>query len=267
MATYAIGDIQGCDDALARLLETIAFDPSRDRLWLAGDMVNRGPRSLDVLRSLVALGDRVVAVLGNHDLHLLGRALGVRGRGRRDTLDEILEAPDREALLEWLRTRPLLHREGELVLVHAGVHPAWTVDEAEARAREAEAVIRGPDASALLARGAAAGPPARDPARVTRARGTLDVLTLMRTVRADGHLEIAFTGPPDAAPPGCTPWFEVPGRKSTGVTVVCGHWAALGLHRGDGVLALDSGCVFGRALTACRLDDGAIFQVPGPPRA
>lgn len=265
MALYAIGDIQGCADALARLLDRIAFDPAADHLWIAGDLVNRGPGSAAVLRRLMALGDRVTAVLGNHDLHLLGRALGVRRRGRRDTLDPVLGAADREAMLAWLRARPLLHRAGDRVLVHAGLHPAWTVDEAEALAREAEGWLAGPEAPALLARGD--GDDRWSPALtgIARARGVVNVLTRMRTIRPDGRLDLAFSGPPDRLPPGRTPWFRVPGRASAGATVVCGHWAALGLHRGDGILALDTGCVWGGSLTACRLDDGAVFQVPADP--
>ncbi len=262
MALYAIGDIQGCADALERLLDEIAFDPAQDRLWVAGDLVNRGPASAAVLRRLMGLGGRVDAVLGNHDLHLLGRALGVRRRGRRDTLDPLLDARDREAMIGWLLRRPLLHREGDRVLIHAGLHPDWSLDDAEALAREAERWIRGPDAGAVLAGGPGGDlwSPALEGAE--RARTVVNVLTRMRTLAPDGALDLDFSGPLDRLPPGRVPWFRVPGRRTRGATVVCGHWAALGLHRGDGILALDTGCVWGGSLTACRLDDGAVFQVP-----
>lgn len=169
---------------------------------------------------------------------------------------------DREAIIRWLRARPLLHREGNRVLVHAGLHPAWTLDEAEALAREAEGWLKGPDAGAVLAGGP--GGDLWSPALegVERARAVVNVLTRMRTLAPDGRLDLDFSGPLDRRPPGHEPWFSVRGRRSAGATVVCGHWAALGLHRADGILALDTGCVWGGSLTACRLDDGAVFQVP-----
>ena len=247
MATWVIGDVQGCHATLRRLLERIAFDPRADRLWLVGDLVNRGPASLDVLRWARDLGDRATVVLGNHDLHLLARGLGVAGPKKTDTLDEVLAAPDRDELLAWLRERPLLHREGDVVMVHAGLLPEWTVEEAEALARELERVIRGPAAGELLARPRRAAARRReagldDPARRQFA---LLGLTFLRTVGPDGAPDFEFSGPPMKAPPGQLPWFVVPGRRGDDLTVAFGHWAALGLNLGRRHLALDSACVWG----------------------
>jgi bis(5'-nucleosyl)-tetraphosphatase (symmetrical) len=263
MATYAIGDVQGCFLTLQRLLDAIRFDPASDRLWLAGDLVNRGPRSLEVLRWARGLGEALVAVLGNHDLHLIGRSFGVRGVKRGDSLDAVLVAPDRDALIGWLRGLPLLHREGDRVLVHAGLQPAWTPAEAEEVARAVESALRGPDAGALIEslseRTLPGWGPGLDPRR--RRDLGLQTLVLMRTCRRDGRLCRDFSGPPEQAPPGCRPWFEREGRRPAGVTVVCGHWARLGLRIQPGLLALDTGCAWGGRLTAVRLEDGAIRQV------
>jgi bis(5'-nucleosyl)-tetraphosphatase (symmetrical) len=270
-ATYAIGDVQGCYRTLRRLVRRLPFDPSRDRLWLAGDLVNRGPRSLDVLRwareQQAKLGGRFRVVLGNHDLHLIGRFLDARPPKRSDTLDEVLEAADGPALVRWLRRRPLLHRESprgaERVLVHAGLHPAWTTRQAETLARGLEALIRGPEAAKFLARpgdGAVAWTRRLSPDR--RIRAALFAFTLLRTCTAAGRPRRDYSGPPDEAPRGCMPWFEVPGRRSRKATVVCGHWAALGLCIAPGLVALDSGCVWGRRLSAVRLEDHAVFQEP-----
>jgi bis(5'-nucleosyl)-tetraphosphatase (symmetrical) len=247
MATYAIGDVQGCATTLERLLGRIGFS-ARDRLWLAGDLVNRGPRSLDVLRLIHGLGARAVVVLGNHDLHLLGRAAGVTEAKRRDTLDEVLAAPDRATLLDWLRARPILHREGPHVLVHAGLLPRWTVEEALERAAEIETLLRKGELSELLS-------------KETRAARSLQVFTRLRTCRDDGRM-CDFDGPPDEAPDGCFPWFSHPKRRSTGVTILFGHWSALGLHLGEDAIGLDTGCVWGRALSAVRLEDRAVFSEP-----
>jgi bis(5'-nucleosyl)-tetraphosphatase (symmetrical) len=244
MATYAIGDIQGCYATLQGLLARIGFDAARDRLWLVGDLVNRGPRSLDVLRWARALDGRIVAVLGNHDLHLLGRAAGVRPRRDFDTFDDILQAPDRDPLLEWLAARPLLYREGDRVLVHAGLLPAWTVDDAEARARAAEAALRTGGPAAL------AGSP------------DMAALTRVRLVDGAGEPVPDYSGPLDGAPPGTMPWFAHPARRSRGSRIVFGHWAALGLVLDDDAVGLDTGCVWGRCLTAMRLEDGAVFSEP-----
>jgi bis(5'-nucleosyl)-tetraphosphatase (symmetrical) len=264
MATYAIGDVHGCFETLQRLLRRIQYDSREDRLWFVGDLVNRGPRSLDVLRWAVEEEDRIVVVLGNHDLHLLGLAWGVSPPKRRDTLDGLLAAPDRDDLLEWLRQRPLLHRADGHVLVHAGLFPAWGVDKAERLAREVEERLRGDGAPELVA-----AVEKKSPERwkgglegVERSRTALSGFARLRTIHEDGRMCSEFSGPPREAPKGCTPWFAVPGRKSAGSTVIFGHWAALGLWREDGVAGLDTGCAWGRELTALRLDDGTVFQEP-----
>jgi bis(5'-nucleosyl)-tetraphosphatase (symmetrical) len=267
MATYAIGDIHGCFDTLQRLLRRIRYDRGQDRLWLVGDLVNRGPRSLQVLR-WAAEEEGLVAVLGNHDLHLLGLAWGVSAVKRRDTLEEVLAAPDRDDLLAWLRRRPLFHRENGWSLVHAGLFPSWSLEKAERLAREVEEHLAGAGAAELVAtidrksadrwKGGLEG--------MERARTALAGFSRLRTVDEEGRMCAEFSGPPREAPKGCTPWFAVPGRKSAGDQVVFGHWAALGLWRKDGVTALDTGCVWGKALTALRLDDGEIFQEPAVER-
>jgi bis(5'-nucleosyl)-tetraphosphatase (symmetrical) len=275
MVTYAIGDIQGCDRTLGRLLERLAaagFDRSRDRLWLTGDLVNRGPRSLSVLRRIHVLaqpdqlGERLVCVLGNHDLRLLECAAGERRPGKSDTLDEVLAAPDRGALIDWLRHRPLLHRQTlggrEHVLVHAGLPPEWSPTDAEAHARELEAALAGPDwtrTAAVLADGGS--PRFQESLRGDkRLCGIAAALTRMRTVRANGAPCADFKGAPAEAPRGCTPWYDAPGRASASARIVCGHWAALGLLLRDDLFAIDTACVWGGTLTAVRLEDRAVFS-------
>jgi bis(5'-nucleosyl)-tetraphosphatase (symmetrical) len=266
VAIYAIGDIQGCATTFERLLARIRFDagPRGDRLWLVGDVVNRGPRSLDVLRRAAALGDRHVVVLGNHELHLLARAAGVTRAKKRDTLDEVLAAPDRDRLIGWLRERPLVHREGRLVLVHAGLHPSWTVDHAEALAREAEAAIRRSGAEDVLSSIARRGPRVWDDSFSGEARvqAIVSALTLLRTCRTDGMMCLEFKGPPDEAPEGCLPWYAAPDRRSRDARVVFGHWAMHGVDVAVDHVATDDGCVFGRSLAAVRLDDDAVFLEP-----
>jgi bis(5'-nucleosyl)-tetraphosphatase (symmetrical) len=264
MATYAIGDVHGCFQALQRLLRKVGYDPRQDRLWFVGDLVNRGPHSLEVLRWAAERDDRIVAVLGNHDLHLLARAAGVAEVKKRDSLEAVLAAPDRDDLLAWLRGRPLLHREGELLLVHAGLFPAWTPAEAERLAREVEERLRGEKAAKLLAAvdQRVAERWKENLSGQERARVALAGLARLRTLDAEARMCADFSGPPMLAPKGCHPWYSVPGRQSAGATVIFGHWAALGLKVGDGVACLDTGCVWGRALTALRLDDWRIFQEP-----
>ncbi|MBM4245891.1 MAG: symmetrical bis(5'-nucleosyl)-tetraphosphatase [Deltaproteobacteria bacterium] len=261
MATYAIGDVQGCFGMLKRLLERIEFDPARDRVLLVGDLVNRGPQSAEVLRWAMRNDKSVRAVLGNHDLYLISRALGVTGRKKRDTLDGVLDARDRGDMIDWLRTRPLAFRQNGHLVVHAGILPAWTADEAEHLAGEAEEMLQSRDAARLLT---SLGEPARkwrdDLAGLARIVTIVQVLTRMRTCRKDGVPNLEFSGPPEAAPAGCRPWFDVPGRKEKDVTVVFGHWAALGLHLADRAIGLDTGAVWGNKLTAIRLDDRALFQ-------
>ena len=263
---YAIGDVQGCYGPLQDLLGAIAFDPARDRVWLVGDLVNRGPDSLAVLRWAKAQGRAVVAVLGNHDLHLLAVACGAAPAKTGDTLAGVLNAPDREELLDWLRGRPLLYREGDYCMVHAGLLPAWTAADAARLAREVEAELRGPHADDFF-RAMYGNAPARWEDRLrgaARTRVVVNAMTRLRVLQADGSMELGFKGPPAELPAGLTPWFDAPGRRSRDVTVVCGHWSALGLVLRDDVLALDTGCLWGRRLTAVRLSDRRVFGVDCP---
>jgi bis(5'-nucleosyl)-tetraphosphatase (symmetrical) len=262
MPTYAIGDIQGCFDAFQRLLETIAFDPAADRLWLTGDLVNRGPQSLEVLRWAYRHRDSTVTVLGNHDLHLLGLAAGVRDPKSKDTVDDVLEAPDRGELLDWLRGRPLLVVEGQHAMVHAGLLPGWTVERAAALARELEAELQGPRLKKVLAAIYNGGSPAWSDQLEPPERwcALANIFTRLRTCTLDGRARFDFSGSLWQLPPGHVPWFLFPGRRSETHTIVFGHWAALGLHLEPGVVALDSGCVWGGSLTAARIDDLEIFQ-------
>jgi bis(5'-nucleosyl)-tetraphosphatase (symmetrical) len=255
MATWAIGDVQGCFETLRRLLARIGGPPPGDRIILVGDLVNRGPRSLEVLRWAADAGERVEAVLGNHDIHLLARAVGVVGAAPRDTLDEVLDAPDRDALLGWLLARPLLLHAVEAVVVHAGLLPSWTAAKAECLAREAEAELRGPSARRALAmiHGHHAGSE-----HILAAR----VLTRIRYCDAGGQPAWKASEPPGQAQRGFVPWFEVPGRKSKGTPVVFGHWAALGLLLRKDVTCLDAGCVWGGSLAALRLEDRRLVQEP-----
>jgi len=260
---YAIGDIQGCMESLRALLERIDYEPGRDRLWLTGDLVNRGPRSLEVLRWARDQGESAVVALGNHDLHLLARAAGVADRRRRDTIEDVLAAPDRDDLVEWLRRRPLMAREGRMVMVHAGLMPAWSLEQAEALAREIEEELRGKRWAALLAEWRGAPSAWRgDLAPGPRRSLALSAMATLRTVTRDGAMRRDFNGSPAEAPPGCVPWFDHPERRWRGARVVFGHWAALGLLLRDDVAGLDTGCVWGGKLTALRLDDGAVFQQP-----
>ena len=258
MAVYAIGDIQGCFEPLQRLLETINFDPTADRLLIAGDLVNRGPQSVEVLRLLKSLGDRAACVLGNHDLALLAVAGGHQSPSDGDTHDSVLQASDREPLLDWLRHRPLLHQEPafNVVMTHAGLPPQWTVDEAVGYAREVETVLQGPDYHRFLTE-MYGNQPRRwqdDLTGIDRWRYITNAFTRMRFCEADGALALEYKGPPESAPNHLKPWFRWPHRRAGDVELVFGHWAALGLHREPGINALDSGCVWGGRLTALRLD-------------
>ncbi|MDB4961584.1 MAG: hypothetical protein JWP01_1583 [Myxococcales bacterium] len=263
MARYAIGDVQGCMASLERLLGLIDFSPARDQIWLVGDLVNRGPRSLDVLRWAHGMGTTVTCVLGNHDLHLLARAAGAAGEKKRDTLDEVLAAPDSDRLLDWLRHRPLFHHDAAFGMVHAGLHPQWTVADARARAAEIEHELRGPGWRAFLAQTLNGSIPRWDPrlGGGDRWRAILAYLVRVRTCRPDGRIEPDFDGPPSQAPPGCVPWFAMPDPAWATHTIVFGHWAALGLDIGARHLGIDTGCVWGKSLSAIRLDDRSVFQV------
>jgi len=262
MTLFAIGDIQGCATQFDRLLARIDFDAQRDHLWLVGDLVNRGPQSLSVLRRVAGLGKAVTSVLGNHDLHLLAAAAGGRQSAPSDTFQDVLAAEDRDQLIDWLRHRPLLHwdQDKHRVLVHAGLPPPWSVEEAAARAADVEALLRSP-AWPEFVRNMYGNSPTAWSKRLDAAaarRYTINALTRMRFCDALGQLEFAHAGPPGSQPGGLMPWFDVPGRRASDVHVVFGHWAALGLLQRDDLTALDSGCVWGQSLTAVALDP------PGP---
>jgi bis(5'-nucleosyl)-tetraphosphatase (symmetrical) len=255
---YLIGDLQGCCDALDRLLETIGFSPSRDRLHVLGDLVNRGPQSLHTLERLQRLGDAATCLLGNHDLHLLAVAEGVRPAHRSDTLAEILADPRREAWLDWIRRCKLADSVHGWLLVHAGVVPQWDAATTLALAAEVEALLVGPDLPGFL-RVMYGNEPARWSDTLQgpdRWRLVINVLTRIRFCRADGQLDFKTKDGADAAPEGYYPWFEVPGRRSAGTPIAFGHWSTLGLRNQPDLLALDTGCVWGGQLTAVRVDGG-----------
>jgi bis(5'-nucleosyl)-tetraphosphatase (symmetrical) len=256
---YLVGDLQGCCDAFDRLLAEIAFSPSRDSLTVLGDLVNRGPQSLAVLQRVRALGNAADALLGNHDLHLLAVAQGVRPEHRSDTLRDILDAPDRAAWIEWVRARPLAIERHGWLCVHAGVAPAWTAFKTLALAAEVEALLRGPDLAGFLPRMYGNQPARWDEALegAERWRFVINVLTRIRFVDAkDGTLDFKIKEGAGAAPPGLVPWFEAPGRASEGTPIAFGHWSTLGLINRPDLLSLDTGCVWGGSLTAVRVDGG-----------
>jgi bis(5'-nucleosyl)-tetraphosphatase (symmetrical) len=260
MATWAIGDIQGCHDELARLLEKIRFDPAQDVLWFCGDLVNRGGQSLQVLRLVKSFGGRAIVVLGNHDLSLL--AVAERDEANQakvnPELREVLFAPDRNELLDWLRARPLVHADRALdfMLIHAGLAPKWTRDDASRAAREVEEHLRGPDARRLLLSMFGNKPDRWSPnlQGMDRLRAAINVLTRLRYCDVRGRIAYREKGPPGTQKPGLYPWFEVPGRVERGTRIVCGHWSALGRFQGMGIYAIDGGCVWGGELIALRLD-------------
>lgn len=265
MTRWAIGDIQGCGEEFEQLLSLIGFSADRDQLWLVGDLVNRGPRSLQVLRQVRSLGDNAITVLGNHDLHLLAVALTGAKVRKSDTLADILAASDRDALLEWLLQRPLAHyqahgaaqhgaMQGDL-LVHAGVVPQWTLAQTLALASEVQRALRA-DARALLSQMYGDQPDhwKSTLAGVARLRFAVNVLTRLRFCTAAGRIDFKQKGTPDSAHPPWIPWFKAPERASRDVRIVFGHWSALGFYRAPGFLGLDTGCVWGGALTAINLD-------------
>jgi bis(5'-nucleosyl)-tetraphosphatase (symmetrical) len=263
MAIYAVGDIQGCHVELVQLLDQIGFDQAVDQLWLVGDLVNRGPGSLQVLRLIKSLGDSAITVLGNHDLHLLAVAEGVAELHRTDTLDEILAAPDRDELLRWLRIQKLLHAQGGYVLVHAGLLPQWNVAQAESLAREVEAALSSDDYATFLSRMYGNFPHHWDDSLSghKRLRVIVNAFTRMRICTKEGEMEFKFKGEVEDIPAGYLPWFDVPERASRDATVIVGHWSALGLLIRKNVIALDTGCLWGGPMSAIRLEDRKLFQV------
>jgi bis(5'-nucleosyl)-tetraphosphatase (symmetrical) len=263
VATYAIGDIQGCFEPLVALLDSFGFDADRDRLWLVGDLVNRGPASLQTLRFIRQLGERAVCVLGNHDLHLIAVAAGCAKLRKDDTLEDVLAAPDREELIDWLRHRPLMHRHDAYAMVHAGLLPRWSIEDALGLAREVEQALRAPDYRTLLGNMYGNDPNHWDPALsgFARLRVIVNAMTRLRVCSVDGKMDLRFSGEPASAPSDMLPWFDVPGRVSREACVISGHWSALGLVLRPDVIALDTGCLWGRALSAVRLEDRRMFQV------
>lgn len=264
MATYAIGDVQGSYAELRALLEAFRFDRAKDRLWFVGDLVNRGPASLATLRFVRDLGDRALTVLGNHDLHLLALAHGFVESREDDTLGDVIAAPDRGELLDWLRRRPMIHAEENYTLVHAGLLPQWEVAKAKSLAAEVETELRGPHYREFLKALYGSRPErwADDLSGPDRLRVIVNAMTRMRFCTPEGLMEFRTKGETAEAPDGYLPWFDVPGRKSAGSVVICGHWSALGLRLGPNLLALDSGCVWGGRLSAVRLEDRRLYQVP-----
>lgn len=263
MPLYAIGDVQGCYDSLRTLLDRCRFDPASDRLWFVGDLVNRGPHSLETLRFVKSLGAAATTVLGNHDLYLLMLAEGFGKRQADDTLAAVLDAPDRDELLDWLRGQPLMHVADGFAMVHAGLLPQWTVDQARALAAEVELWLSGDHCRELLRHLWGSQPDTwrDDLAGWERLRVVVNAMTRMRFCSPAGTMEFHVKGEVTQAPPGYLPWFEVPGRKSADAVLVTGHWSALGLRLEPNLLALDSGCLWGGHLTALRLPERSVFQV------
>lgn len=270
MPVYAIGDIQGCYAPLQALLRSLRFDPAHDQLWFTGDLVNRGPQSLEVLRFIKRLGTSAVCVLGNHDLHLLALAAGRARVGRHNTLEAVLRAPDRDALLNWLRCRPLLYHDPTLgfTLVHAGLAPQWDLATALALAAEVETRLRNAQYAELFAQMYGDTPDRWDETLTgwDRIRVIINAMTRLRYCDAAGRMALGETGPPGSQPKNLLPWFTVPNRLSQGLRIVFGHWSTLGRWVAGGVIGLDSGCLWGGALSAVRLDAAELefFGVPCP---
>jgi bis(5'-nucleosyl)-tetraphosphatase (symmetrical) len=261
MALYCIGDIQGCDTAFDRLLAHIGFSASRDTVYLLGDLVNRGPDSAAVLRRCMELGDSIRPLLGNHDLHLLAAAHGMRKSSRRDTLASVLEAPDREALLDWLRQQPLarehIHAGERLLMVHAGILPNWDANETLALAEEVHQILRGPGLADFLQTMYGNLPANWDPtlAGPERIRVIVNALTRLRFCSRNGTMDFESTESASATPSGLMPWFDVPGRRSADTLVAFGHWSTLGWMERPNLLSLDTGCIWGGCLSAVRFGD------------
>ena len=258
MATYAIGDVQGCFDELRQLLDRFKF-ASQDRLWFVGDLVNRGPKSLQVLRFVRALCERAITVLGNHDLHLITQYEGFERPRKDDTFQDVLAAPDAKDLVDWLRRRPMMHVEGGFAMVHAGLLPQWSIGKARSLAAEAESALAGPDYRSFLTHMYGSKPDEWSDALGgwDRLRVIVNAMTRLRFCTPQGRMEFQAKG--KKPPAGYSAWFDL---RNDAQTVICGHWSALGLKLTDKLAALDSGCVWGARLSALRLEDRALFQVP-----
>lgn len=261
MAVYAIGDVQGCFDELQALLAQIEFDRQRDRLWFAGDLVNRGTQSLEVLRYVKGLGDRAISVLGNHDLHLLAVVQGRRPPLKKDRMEAILGAPDRDELCNWLRYRPLVHRDDRLgyLMIHAGLPPQWSLDNAVQHATEVETVLRSDDSTELINH-IYGNEPVQWSSQLRgweRLRFIINCFTRLRFCDAAGRLELNEKGAPGNQPAGYRPWFELRNSQCDDLQILFGHWSTLGMRLPGNLHALDTGCVWGGKLTALRLDVAA----------
>jgi bis(5'-nucleosyl)-tetraphosphatase (symmetrical) len=257
MSIYAIGDIQGCFDELLRLLEAISFDSQSDQLWFTGDLVNRGPKSLETLRFVKSLGQSAITVLGNHDLHLLAASCTSRTSHKKNSLDQVLEAPDRDELLDWLRHRPLFHYNDNFCLIHAGLPPQWDFQQTQQMAKLAEQALRAPDYQLFVSQMYGNQPDAWSPdlKGIDRLRFIINCFTRMRYCDSQGRLDFDHNGPPGTQPKNLMPWFEVPNRKNSELRIVCGHWSSLGYYEGQNCYAIDTGCLWGGQLTALRLSD------------
>ena len=268
MAIYAIGDVQGCYEQLQALIYQLNFDADRDILWFTGDLVNRGPQSAEVLRYVKSLGNSAVTVLGNHDLHLLAVAYGHQAEKKDDSLQSILQAPDRDDLLDWIRARPLLHHdaEREITLIHAGLAPQWTLQSAIDCAREIERELQSDNFNQLLATMYGNDPDcwSSELGKWERLRFSINCFTRLRYVNGGGKLKLKAKGPPGSQPIGCLPWFQAADRQTIQDTIIFGHWSTLGFYLGDNVIGLDTGCLWGGQLTAVNIDGYKAGDKPVP---
>jgi len=255
VAIYAIGDVQGCFDDLLRLLDTLHFDISCDQLWFAGDLVNRGPNSLETLRFVKNLGHKAVVVLGNHDMHLLAASCATKAAQKKDALSQVLEAPDCGELIDWLRFRPLFHYNHDFCLIHAGLPPQWDFKKTKKMAHLVEQTLRSPDYPFFLKQMYGNKPNlwSSDLKGTARLRFIVNCFTRMRYCDINGKLDFANSGPVGSQPKGLMPWFEVPNRKSADMRIICGHWSTLGYYEGFNCYAIDTGCLWGGKLTAIKL--------------
>jgi bis(5'-nucleosyl)-tetraphosphatase (symmetrical) len=257
MSTYAIGDIQGCYDEFQKLLELIQFDPSQDSLWLAGDLVNRGPKSLETLRLVKSLGNSAITVLGNHDMHLIATAVSAGKTGKKDTLHAILKAPDCDELIDWLRHQALFHHDEQFCMLHAGIPPQWNLEQTIEMARMVEHEMQGPDYRRFFHAMYGNKPNLWNEklGKTERLRFAVNCFTRLRFCTIDGALDFAHKGPPGTQPAELIPWFAVPNRKSRNMRIIFGHWSTLGFYEGDNCISIDTGCLWGGKLTALRLTD------------
>jgi bis(5'-nucleosyl)-tetraphosphatase (symmetrical) len=262
MATWVIGDVHGCWQTLQRLLESIEWDQEHDSLWFVGDLVNRGPASLEVLRWAYGHRERLTLVLGNHDLHLLARAVGAAEARKEDTLDEILAAPDCEELLAWLRKQPMVHHFGPYVMVHAGLAPDWNIELTAGLAEAVAARMTGADGDEVIRMlyGKRKAPWNEDLRGDEQLAAATAIFSRMRMVDSDGRAQLDFAGPPGTAPDGWRPWYVKSAVRSQGYRLLFGHWAQFGFYRAHDAVCLDSGCVYGGRLTALCLNDGRVVQ-------